>query len=131
VLIPGAGQEDGHWTPFRISARVTSHVRHKHKYRSAPLSLDRSFVFRRHGQPIGKVARSLEELAAIVAEEKVFEEHMANHDFSKWIREVFRDLRLAERIRRIEEDWVQGELTNVPVAVEEAIEQRYGHPVAL
>jgi hypothetical protein len=126
VLIPGTGQEEANWTLFRISARVTNHVRHKHKYRSAPLDLDRAFVFRRRGRPTGRVARSLDELAAVVDREEVFAEHLANHDFSRWIRDVFRDARLAARVREIEDAWAGGTSNDVPEALNEAIEARYG-----
>jgi hydroxymethylpyrimidine pyrophosphatase-like HAD family hydrolase len=104
VLLPGTEESGGRMRLFRMAQRLTSHVRHQHKYLDVPIPLEKAFVFTHKGLPTGQRAISLAEFISIVytCATEVLKDHMRRHDFSNWISDVFRDDSLALQVRRLE-----------------------------
>ncbi|HSQ60776.1 MAG TPA: HAD family hydrolase [Acidobacteriota bacterium] len=119
---PGNGQ-----VPFRIAARLTTHVRHRHKYVDVPLPDRLAFVFTRDGAPIGRRARTLGEFvrAASGASREVFEAHVQRGDISTWIAGVFGDGTLAGQAREIENQFRLRRLLDPRDAIVRLIRDRY------
>jgi hydroxymethylpyrimidine pyrophosphatase-like HAD family hydrolase len=102
LLVPRIG--DGAPRPFHIGTRVTEHRRHLLKYLESHLSPERSFHFRdgrdRHcgtASNIGEMRATLQNCA-----DGVIEHHALGSDLSRWIRGVFGDEELADRIEDAE-----------------------------
>ena len=89
---------------FVADPRISPHLRHWHKYRSAELPYHRRFFFRRKDRPTGAVAGSMADFHHEIgrAEPEVLRHHARNHDFSRWTDEVIRDHELAGRLRLVE-----------------------------
>ena len=91
---------------FRPGSRLTAHVRHWHKYAIGELPAHRRFLFRRgHDHPTGAVAANLRDFHLELArcEPDAIAHHALTHDFSRWIRSVFRDDRLAAALEQVED----------------------------
>jgi hydroxymethylpyrimidine pyrophosphatase-like HAD family hydrolase len=90
---------------FAPGVREIRHVRHQRKYAEGQVPYERGFTFRDACGAIGTHVTSLAEFAGELARvpSSVLAHHMANHDFSRWIREVFADKQLAAAVRRAEE----------------------------
>ena len=83
---------------FTMGARVTTHLRHQHKYDRAGVEPAHRFQFRTSpGTPTGTVAANLADLEAELAgcDEGVLRHHCPGHDFSRWVADVFHDGPLA------------------------------------
>ena len=83
---------------FTVGARVTTHLRHEHKYDQVGVAPAHRFQFRTEpGIPTGATAANLAELEAELAacDESVLRHHCLGHDFSRWVADVFRDGPLA------------------------------------
>ncbi len=128
ALLPGAEEAGDRLVRFHISRRITAHVRHKEKYLNIPVASGHSFVFTRNGVPTGERARTLAELVEILSREKTFTEHLSNHDFSRWIREVFTDRMLADQVREIEDGWIEGRVEGGYKTLVDAVRKRYSKP---
>jgi hydroxymethylpyrimidine pyrophosphatase-like HAD family hydrolase len=118
---------------FRITNRITSHVRHRTKYIDVPLPQERAFVFTYNGKPFGPPARTLKEFVRM--QERVpldaLRAHARRGDFSRWIQDVFGDAPLAAGIQRLEEQVHDGEAADVAPALTRLIRDRYaGRPPA-
>ena len=132
VLLPGADESGPDLVRFRVSPRLTRHVRHRNKYLQVPVAPGQAFVFTRGGEPTGQSARTLGELIAVLSHEEPYREHLAGHDFSRWIRHLFADQALADRLREIEVAWGEDRIENPHDLVIAAVRQRYaGHEGAL
>lgn len=127
ALLPGIAESGAELVRFRIARRVTSHVRHKHKYMATPAAASKSFVFRRAGHETGQTAASLQELTNVLssAPEQVFAEHLAHGDFSRWIRDVFHDRELADEVANIESSAQAGARSRPHDRIVRAILRRY------
>jgi hypothetical protein len=118
---------------FRITNRITSHVRHRTKYIDVPLPQERAFVFTFNGRPFGPPARTLKEFVRM--QESVpldaLRAHARRSDFSRWIRDVFGDAPLAAGIQRLEEQVRDDEADDLAPALTSLIRERYaGRPQA-
>ena len=104
ALLPTLEKPGSRLRTFRVAPRLTSHVRHRHKYLDVPVSPGSAFVFTWGGVPTGQQARTLAEFVAMASacSPEVLQEHLRRHDFSRWIGEVFRDPSLASQVRRLE-----------------------------
>jgi hydroxymethylpyrimidine pyrophosphatase-like HAD family hydrolase len=83
---------------FTIGVRVTSHLRHEHKYDQTGVEPAHRFQFRTEPDgPTGAVAANLAELEAELSgcDEGVLRHHCPGHDFSRWVADVFHDGPLA------------------------------------
>ena len=113
---------------FTVANRLTSHVRHWHKYARLPLDPHLHFHFRStDGEPTGNVATSLYEFHHILRQSPpaVIEHHAEEHDFSRWIHGATKDDVLTDSFSTTEQaladtgsTWTRDELVR-------AIEQRY------
>ncbi len=127
LLLPGSEESGDRVVPFRIAARLTPHVRHRHKYVEMPVAGRLSFVFERDGRPTGERARSLKDLIEVLAasEEQVFAGHLQRGDFSRWIADVFSDEELAAEVRQIEDAWRAGHAERPHEQIVRAVRERY------
>jgi hypothetical protein len=112
---------------FTITNRRTSHVRHRAKYLEVPLPAEHAFVFTSNGHPFGPRAHTLKEFVTLQTglPATALEGHVRRGDFSRWIRNVFGDEPLAIQIRRVEKDFQQGRIANLPESLAAPIRQRY------
>jgi hypothetical protein len=69
----------------------------------------------------------LKEFAAIVAKASpsILEGHLRNHDFSRWISDVFKDNPLAAQLKDLEEQYQISRVPDVNDAVIRLIQDRY------
>lgn len=91
--------------PFAVADRVTTHLRHRHKYDHRPLDPEHGFHFRRSDvERTGAVACNLAEMEAELAgcDRSVVRHHCRGGDFSRWVAETFRDPSLARRLALVE-----------------------------
>ena len=109
-----------------MAPRLTSHVRHRAKYLDMPVLEGQAFVFTDGGRA-GPRARSLKEfmglLAALPAAQ--IQAHLARHDFSRWIDDVFRDHGLGMQLRAIEDHASAEEARDLGARIAQAIRARY------
>jgi len=70
--------------------------------------------------------RSLGELVEALAKAPPLAEHLRRRDLSRWVRDVFGDHVLANRLQTLEELWEAGNLEQPHLALIAAIRQRYG-----
>jgi hydroxymethylpyrimidine pyrophosphatase-like HAD family hydrolase len=126
VLLPGPDEAAGRMVRFKVGARVTPHVRHRRKYFDMPAADARVFVFTGGGAPAAK-AGTLGDFVALLATEPAarVRGHCDRHDFSRWIRDVFRDDVLAARLHDIERRARDDDPRRVAEAVAQAIRARY------
>jgi len=113
---------------FVATPREIPHVRHRRKYASSTVPPDRSFVFRdREGAAVA-TADSLAAFQRVLAQvaEQVLLGHAERGDFSRWIRDVFRDRVLASQLRKTEARWRCREIPDLRVALRALIAAHYG-----
>jgi hypothetical protein len=123
VVLPGTPELGNVITRFRIAPRLTTHVRHRHKYLDVVVGPGQEFVFTRQGRATEWRARTVGEFLAVLphVSEEVFRGHMSRGDFHAWIENVFGDRQLGETIRRIEREVAP----NARESIMRAIQDRY------
>jgi hypothetical protein len=126
VLLPGADESGDELVRFRVSARLTAHVRHLQKYLYRRVPAGRSFVVRCSDSADGREAFSLGELLTVLSTAPELGGHLRRGDLSRWIRDVFDDRVLANRVRALEERWEAGRLDRPHLALISTIRERYG-----
>ena len=124
VLLPGRLEAGDVVTRFRVTERLTTHVRHREKYADVAVAPEEAFVFTRDGRPIGRDARTIRDLLSALPAlpEDVVRRHLAQGDFRRWIEEIFGDRELGAAIRRLE----HADGSNVGDVLCDAIAARYG-----
>lgn len=127
VLLPGIEEAGGKLLRFHLSARTTSHVRHKAKYVDLQLIAEQAFVFADNGKPIGVSARTLSEFVSSLKTQplSVLDGHARRGDFSQWIGDVFHDHPLASDVRKVEQRYRLGHTRDLYNAIAELIRERY------
>lgn len=130
ALLPNFGDTGGRLSRFYPTSRLTAHVRHLNKYLDVPLPEQESFVFTRNGVPTGRSARTIKEFVAVLADTpaEALEGHLQKSDFSRWIKNVFRDTVLASQIREIEVSYRLGKLPDINDALIQVVQDRYAQP---
>jgi hydroxymethylpyrimidine pyrophosphatase-like HAD family hydrolase len=132
VLLPGREEASRELRRFRVAARLTPHVRHRRKYLDVPLDPAQAFRFVLDDGSQGPRVRSLAEFAraleALPAAQ--LRGHLARNDFSRWIRDVFRDEALAARLLELEQRHA-GAGRGFERAALEAVEGRYCPPAGV
>ena len=127
VLFPGTEESCGNFCKFKLAPRLTSHVRHRHKYFDVPVPKHKEFVFAQN--EVGQVlsARTLKEFSTILPglAQEALEGHLRRGDFSRWIEKVFGDLRLASEIRAVEIGGAVGHKFDARGAIVKLIRSRY------
>jgi hydroxymethylpyrimidine pyrophosphatase-like HAD family hydrolase/energy-coupling factor transporter ATP-binding protein EcfA2 len=89
---------------FRVTRRRLHHRRHLRKYTEGELPPERSFFFR---GPVGALNLRAANLARFVelaegVDEPTWAHHLANREYSGWIREMIKDPGLADEVAAIE-----------------------------
>ena len=125
MLLPGSKDAPKQLLGFLVSRRLTAHVRHAQKYLSACAPEGESFVFDGDG-PDRRKARSLAELLTVLAAAPDLNTHLRRKDLSRWVRDVFHDHLLANRLQVLEERYLNGSLQHPHRAMIETIRGRYG-----
>ncbi len=127
VLLPLTEESGGRLRPFRLAARLTRHVRHRNKYMDVPVSGIAAFRFSFDDGTEGPVVGSLHELVEVlsVTPQERIAGHLRRGDLSRWIRDVFADAYLAQRMGELEESHRLGELPDFNGAAVEAVLARY------
>jgi hypothetical protein len=133
VLLPDLEKPGGPLRPFRVAPRLTSHVRHQHKYLDVPVPPGSAFVFTCRGVPTGQQARTLAEFVAMASacSPEVLQDHLQRHDFSRWIGDVFRDPSLASQVRRLEARRDLIRESEIKIALAKLIWERYLLPAPM
>ncbi|HET9528741.1 MAG TPA: HAD hydrolase family protein [Blastocatellia bacterium] len=127
VLLPNTEEACGKLCKFYVAPRLTSHVRHEHKYLDMPLPETRAFIFVQNGVPTGRRARTLKEFTAIlaVAPPEMLDGHLRAGDFSRWIADVFRDYALSSQLENIERQYRTGQVPDINDAMIQVVQDRY------
>jgi hypothetical protein len=86
-----------------MAPRLTPHVRHREKYVDIPVAEPRAFVFAEGGQ-LRRSARTLRQFVSALEAGPLsdLQGYLRRGDFSRWIRDVFGDYPLAERLHEFE-----------------------------
>jgi hydroxymethylpyrimidine pyrophosphatase-like HAD family hydrolase len=126
VLLPRLFESGGSVTRFRVTPRLTTHVRHRSKYAEVPVCPEQEFVFTQSGRPTGARARTVRDLLLVLPAlpDDVVQEHLARGDFRRWLEDVFGDGELGGAIERLE----QGDISTARDTLLRAIADRYGGP---
>jgi HAD superfamily hydrolase (TIGR01484 family) len=103
-------------------------TRHSRKYSEGNLGRDRSFFFRGPDAKLNLKAHNLQLFVQIAdgVDDETWQFHLANHDYSRWLRLEVKDAELADEVHRVE-------LAGEPPAesraqIRAAIEKRYTLP---
>lgn len=134
ALLPLTDEARGGVVRFKIAARLTHHVRHRHKYMDVPVPGGRAFVFTRGGAPTGQAVRTLRELVDALPRlpADVLDGHLRRGDFSRWVLEVFADRELATEIARVEASHAESRVPDPAARIARRVAARYelGAPLA-
>jgi len=125
ALLPGTEYPASGLVRFRVSARLTEHVRHLRKYLGQRAPTGRAFVFDCPGPLDGVEAHSLEELLAALSTGPDLSLHLRGQDLSRWIGAVLGDELLARSVREIERRWASEPLEHPHLELISAIRTRY------
>jgi hypothetical protein len=127
VLLPNTEEACGTLCRFYVAPRLTAHVRHEHKYLDMPLPETSAFAFVHKGKPTGRRARTLKEFTAILAvtPPDILDGHLRAGDFSRWIKDVFRDNGLASQIQDLERQYRIGQVPDINDALIQLVQDRY------
>jgi len=93
-------ETDGRATVFTAARRSCPHLRHWHKYLNQGVPPERRFYFRSSGRSAGNLAEFHRELRR--AQPATVARHLDSSDFSRWIRDVLRETRLAQSVANTE-----------------------------
>jgi hypothetical protein len=95
--------------------RAIRHIRHLTKYTDRNVAPDHRFFFRGPDGGVVGSAGTLEEFLERLGEmaPPTIAHHARNGDFSRWIRDVFQEDLLADRVAKLERRWRRGELTDL------------------
>ena len=116
--------------PLKLPSRLTPHVRHRVKYFDVSVGEGQGFVFTLKGQPVKPPVRSLRELVSALTSlpPEVVDGHAERGDFSRWILDVFRDVPLSSRVRKVEEQERLGHFHDLGHVLATLIRERYDLP---
>ena len=131
ALLSGPEESPEELRRFSVAPRLTSHVRHQHKYLDMPVASTNAFVFTDRGVPTGPCAHSLLEFVGMASActQEVLKGHMRRHDFSKWIRDIFRDPSLASQVHSLETRRDLISESEIKVSLARLIWERYISPI--
>ncbi len=127
IVLPGFEETDGNLFRFQLFPRLTSHVRHRAKYFDVELLKEQGFVFMDNGEVVGGPARTLKDFVSQIANvpHEAIREHGRRGDFSRWIADVFCDHFLASDIRKVEQRFRLGHISELSDSLIKLIQERY------
>ncbi len=119
-------ERDGRAMTFVPPPRLTSHVRHLHKYTDRLLAPHHRFLFRTPGGLPVVTTGTLTEFVSALArvDDDVLAHHAARGDFSRWVLDVFGDPVAGAHLRKVERRWTRGEIGDLRQALAQPL-----HPV--
>jgi hypothetical protein len=91
---------------FEVASRRVPHVRHRHKYATAPLAAEHWFDFRMPDGTIVATARDLRTFSRLLrdADASVVSHHLEHGDFSRWLLATLQDRELGAAAGAIERE---------------------------
>src|SRR5262245_19467240 len=94
---------------FRVAPREVEHRRHVRKYTEGELPADRSFYFRGPENRLNLRAANLVRFGELAegVDEATWGHHQRGGDYSRWIRQMIKDVELADQIAALEGDRTQ------------------------
>jgi hydroxymethylpyrimidine pyrophosphatase-like HAD family hydrolase/energy-coupling factor transporter ATP-binding protein EcfA2 len=112
-------------TRFRVVRRRVEHRRHVRKYTEGELPPDRSFYFRGPAAALNLRAANLVRFCELAdgVDEATWEHHLRQGEYSAWVRDVIKDLELADEITAVEQAALPAAESRKRVL--EAIRRRY------
>lgn len=116
--------------PFTIADRLTTHVRHGHKYADVRLPRDRQFYFHNSaGIPVPPAA-TLHDFCTAIAhlDHRTLEYHLERGDFSSWLHGTINDKEFAARVAAWEDELAArraADLERIRGKLVQAVEERY------
>ena len=127
ALLPGPKEAGGMLQRFKLSPRMTPHVRHMSKYFDVEVAIGHEFVFTENGSMLGPPARSLKQFVTLLKDKShtCLDGHARRGDFSRWIAGTFHDHHLASDVRKVEQRYRLGHLADVRESLSQAIQERY------
>jgi hydroxymethylpyrimidine pyrophosphatase-like HAD family hydrolase len=127
VVMPGIEESGTQPRRFRLAPRLTRHVRHRTKYLDMAVAESRAFHFAPQTGGTGCRVRTLKALMTLVASAPTtdIDGYLKRSDFSRWVREVFRDHALASDLEGIEQAYRLGQAPGANEAIVQAIRSRY------
>ena len=115
---------------FTIADRLTTHVRHGHKYADVRLPQERQFYFHSAaGIPVAPAA-TLHDFCTAIAhlDQRALEYHLARGDFSRWLDGTITDKDLAAKVAAWEDELEAhraADLERIRHKLVQAVEERY------
>jgi hypothetical protein len=127
VVMPGIQESGAEPRRFRLAPRLTRHVRHRTKYLDMSVAESRGFHFAALPGGNERLVRTLRSFMEIVASAPTtrIDGYLRRSDFSRWVRDVFRDYTLAAALDEIEQAYRLGQAPGVNEAIVQAIRSRY------
>lgn len=115
---------------FTIADRLTTHVRHGHKYADVSLPRDRQFYFHSPaGLPVPPAATLHDFCTAVThLDQRALEYHLERGDFSRWLEGTITDRDLAGRVAAWEDELEAhraADLERIRYKLVQAVEERY------
>jgi len=116
-------ERNGKAMTFVPPPRLTSHVRHLHKYTDRTLTPHHRFLFRTpDGSPVVTACTLAEFVSALGrVDDDVLDHHAARGDFSRWVFDVFGDRVAGAHLRKVERRWTRGEIGDLRQALAQAL----------
>ena len=116
--------------PFRVGGRLSSHVRHQHKYATTPLPTQRRFYFHHADGEVQAAAATLEDFSRHLrhCDLATLDYHLTRGDFSRWVIGTLADHELGAGLATIERDLSlrrAAELERARWRIVDVIERRY------
>jgi hydroxymethylpyrimidine pyrophosphatase-like HAD family hydrolase len=126
ALLPGSEEAHGTIRRFTLAPRLTGHVRHQTKYLDMPVAEHQAFVFGSDAAA-GPRARTLKVFVGMLVTlpGSRLAGHLRRHDFSRWIKDVFRDHPLASRLSAIEGRLEVDDPRELAQEIAQAVRARY------
>jgi hypothetical protein len=114
---------------FQPLLSKTEHHRHQRKYASGDMGEDNSFYFRGPAGELNLRARNLAQFLEIGSgvDDRTWSHHLAEHDYSRWVRDAIKDQALADAVLAIERDQTLSPSSSRQ-KIREAIERGYTLP---
>lgn len=115
---------------FTVADRLTTHVRHGHKYADVRLPRERQFYFRSTSGLAVPPAATLHDFCTAVAhlDHSALEYHLERGDFSRWLDGTITDRDLAARVAAWEDELEAhraADLERIRAKLVQAVEERY------
>jgi hypothetical protein len=122
VALPVTSEAGGHLRRFTLGPRLTPHVRHRGKYVDVPIAAARAFVFD-DGTRTTTLRQFVQALERLTLPE--IDGFVRRGDFSRWIRHVFGDYRLATELEQLEDQYRLRGDTDTIAEIGRAVRARY------